>query len=275
MGTILHPTTTVVSDDDIGGSDHRLVFTELLLPDTQEQNRPTGKLERTLLNINRLNGEDTREMYQRVLLWKCEGMYTRVEPLVSNIRNMERRHQQAIIEELNSDIKKAITDAAQEVLGNHSRRRKGTMLLKDPELKRARRERRKHWRLWKQHGRESDLEAYKQARKDQRRATRATIQRGFTEFCDNVDRMADTEVSKVTAAMIRRRVRGGNSILGCDAQNLDSYAVHFENQFAWQEFHNRAVETPVEGGEETAVSFSFGNVHQAMQYLPKAKAPGH
>jgi hypothetical protein len=62
--------------------------------------------------------------------------------------------------------------------------------------------------------------------------------------------------------------------LGCDAQDLDSYAVHFENQFAWQEFHNRAVETPDEDQIEAAIPFSFGDVHQAMQYLPKAKAPG-
>jgi N-acetylmuramic acid 6-phosphate (MurNAc-6-P) etherase len=70
-------------------------------------------------------------------------MHERMERMVERITNMERSLQQSIIEEINSDIKRAIVDAATEVLGLHRRRRQGTMLLKDPELAQARRERRK------------------------------------------------------------------------------------------------------------------------------------
>lgn len=51
LGTAMHPLTVVVSEDDIGGSDHRLVYTEILLPGGRGNDRPTGQLEyqRTLL----------------------------------------------------------------------------------------------------------------------------------------------------------------------------------------------------------------------------------
>ena len=199
--------------------------------------------------------------------------------MIEAMRGWTTNLQQSFIEELNSDIKAIIERVADKILGRHQHRRKATVLLRDQNLRKARTHRRRCWRNWKRDGLEESLEEYRKARKEQRKATKEAIRKGFDDFTEAIEQMEDTEVSKVIATMVRRRTRGQSNHLGSDEASLSEYAEHFEKQFSRQEFHplemseRTKVNIEVEGVEEE-VPFSAKDVHTAMRMLPKAKAPG-
>jgi hypothetical protein len=152
--------------------------------------------------------------------------------------------------------------------------------LLDTEVRKAKAERRRCWRRIERGDRgEEACTAYKEARREQGRTIYKAKERIFQEFAEQVDRMEDGEVSKTISAMIKRRTRGGNQLLGSDQASLEEYARHFEQQFAMQDFHRQGrggteAQANAESDPEEEVPFGIWEVELALKRLPRAKAPG-
>lgn len=255
-----------ITEDDIGGSEHRMIFTEVILQMEQTNgSKNDGMVEK--LALLRLKDPETREAYQQAVRIRCGQMeWTRTQQAPA--RGRER------LDEMNASIQTILMEAAREVLGNRKPRRKGTQLLRDAELREAKAARRQAWRRLREEETERTRNEYKAARSRQAEATTKAKERIFQEFADRVDKMEATELSKVISAMAKRQRRGASIPLPSDERSMQAYAAHFAKQFARQDFHGEAMPRMQELEQEAQLPFTVQEMATLVHWLPRGKAPG-
>jgi hypothetical protein len=271
LGADRHPSgVRVVEEDDIGGSDHRMITTEITTA-RREARRPEDQ---PRLALNRLKKAEVRARYQE----RVNEALERLDWTKAWQDDAGPEH----IEWLNRHTRDILLEAARATVGERGRRKRGSQLLLDQDLRKAKAQRRRAWQRWRDEGSEATLEAYRQARREQGQATKRAKERVFQEFAARVGEMEDTEVSKIISALAKRQGRGA-SLLAADEESLETYAEHFERQFSLQGFHQEAEEgepgtadmaAPTRQEAEEEVPFSTAEVAAASRWLPRGKAPG-
>lgn len=275
LGTELHIDTRVIADDDIGGSEHRLVYTEILLleDDVTDESGPEGQ---ETLKLTRFKDERVREAYREATHHYFHGLTRYYSETARLIPLGTPETQREDIEEMNRMIKDETTRIAKAVLGLRTKvPRHLTGLLKDPAVILAKRRRRRAFiDINRSPASEELWEEYKDARKEQKRAIQSAKERLFWEFADRFEKLEDTDRSQLIAAMVRKRTRGKNSLLSADSQSLEAYATHFEGQFARREFHTGAQAETEARCLGVDFTITDDELRKLMRTLPKGKAPG-
>ena len=96
----------------------------------------------------------------------------------------------------------------------------------------------------------------------------------FDDFADRVERMSDTEQSKVIATMVRSRTREKATMLSCDRASLEQYAQYFEGQLPRRDFHWTVVPEEVPMYDTPAAPFGLADIQSEIKVRAKGKAPG-
>lgn len=225
--------TIVVSSDDVGGSDHRLIYTKILNTGMDEETGETEEAEtqkQEQFNLKLLS--ECQEAYIDNLRVGCREIMESSQEAVDKILETGYEAQRGLIESLSVRIKNTITTAARATVGTRKESRRMRPLLRDGKFRDARRERRSLFkRLGKDPNDETLATRYREARRAQHEARREAVERTFWGFGDKVEAMADTERSKLIAAMVRRKTRGRTSWLASDRESLDAYADFLSDSF--------------------------------------------
>lgn len=279
LGEDFHEETRVLSETDIGGSDHRLVMSRIVHSVIREYREEQNVLDQgELFALGKLKDEEVATMYASEMRYARQTFEGEFGESSDWMVDLPEDQQRVWIERMNDHLKALAKTVARDVLGNRQARgRRIKCLLKDENFNRARNERRRAFeRVRRSHGLcEEARMAYTEAKRNQAKATAAAKDRFFFEFTDRVETMSDQEMSKVVASLVKRRTRGGNPKLPCDASSMESYATFFEGQFRRQPFHR--TEVPEREEEETPVQevpFTRGEIARHIRNLPKGKSPG-
>lgn len=273
LGSARHTETALVGNDDVGGSDHRLIYTRIYEGPEVRPREAQGEVPR-LFNLGKLKETGGKKAYQRMVR---ERVYQTTEAFERNVENMQHaENKQEAIDELEKMLNGILCEAAEAALGSRDPyRRRNTTLWGDSAFREARRQRRRTYQRLRRDPENEELRgAYREARKEQDRALAEARERIFYEFADRVEAMEDTERSKTIASMIRTRTRGKNTLLSCDPESLEGYAAFFQGQLARRDFHRETAEIERPRYSVHGTPFGAGEVHEEKQRLAKGKSPG-
>ena len=273
--------TGLVGDDDLGGSDHRLVYARVLMEDGNPESDGSASHEGTsptarLFNLGKLKQRHYQESYQGEVRNGASLARWQMQDVLTEMRENPDAAAQDGIDRMESIIQGVLEQAAERTLGTREAyRRRNTVILRHPPYREARRRRRRAFRNWQRDPQNEGLQLeYREARRDQDRALREARELAFHEFADRVERMRDTERSKVFASMVRTRTRGKATMLSCDRASLEQYAQYFEGQLARRDFHWAVVPEEVPMYDTPAVPFGLADIQREMRILAKGKSPG-
>lgn len=115
-----------------------------------------------------------------------------------------REEQQGLLDYIDQEITHLFMSKATKVLGEKRHPRSDHMLVISEELVNAQRERRKAFKVWRKRPTEEAKTAYIEA---------------------------NNELLKLISASQKRRQRGVGSLLGCNAESLESYRQYLESSF--------------------------------------------
>lgn len=276
LGTATHSFTRVVAEDDIGGSDHRLVYTEVLLSVDTSEATDVDCPSKVCFRLNKLQDSNTRKDFMQEMEFIFAKKYSEYEVYQESLEHLSPEEKLEIIEKITLDITQTAEAVAENVLGRREKSpRHITGLLKDQAVRQAKRRRRKAFRrLQVSRYDEEAWSEYKEARQEQTLATIAAKERLFHEFADRFEKLGDPERSALIAAMVRKKYRGKNVLLSGDAQSMETYARHFQEQFSRRGCHVEEVsprEPQLIGVELGITAFEIQGL---MRKLPSCKAPG-
>lgn len=278
LGGASHAETGILEEEDLGGSDHRLVYTRILVQsDGNPQDRGTTTAMRERMrqfNLGKLKERAHQLNYQSEIRQRLPEGMNELNKLTSLLRNTDQP--QEIIDKMSETVEGILKAAAEVALGSRlAYQRKNTPLIRNVEFREARRRRRRAYKKLKKDPQNQQLvQEYATARKEQGNALIKAREEIFDDFADRFEKMQDSERSKTMASMIRSHTRGKNTYLDCDSQSLDSYATYFEGQYARRDFHQREVAEEEAKYRIHGTPFGALDIRKEMNHLVKGKTPG-
>ena len=255
----------VLSADDVGGTDHRLLWVSFRCP-----SQPLVAVSpRRFLRLRSLSDPA-----------RASALCASAHGLLSARSFAPSTGTLAWLDELSSHIASSLLRAAREVLGEYTPR-PSRFPFGTPEVQRARRLRKAAFRSFEAARvpatQESRWLKYKQARATQRRAVRQATSVMFDRFSAHLTSKPRTEQTRMISAMARHRRQFQSHSLSGDATSLSSYATHFTAIVdsshlgaSWSPLPCLAL-GPISAA---ACPFTPLQVTQALCSLPTGKAPG-
>jgi hypothetical protein len=246
-----------VEDNDIGGSDHRLVYVHISRPAITPEEAPAE----ACINLKKLAVPEFREAYEEAIL-------VNLTPLGEEIchRVESRLVTQEAIDEWSRTITATIKSTAMHVLGPVKNKRRESDLAKDVlviEAKRIRRAAFENWRKQKRTERRQELwDDYQQKCIRQNLEVQRAKKRAFQKFCDEMACKNATEQLKVLRNIKVRRTRGGSRFLSSKPEHLEVYKRFFEGQFSRRDFHATYVQAM--HGEEEGIDEEMLHIMNAI-----------
>jgi hypothetical protein len=273
----MHKEGRVVTEEDLGGSDHRLIYTRVIdvtaREEEEEEAEAEAEAEEWRINLEKLKIKEWAERYRAQLQEECRLQEEEMNALERRAEGAGPEEAQRIIDRMSGRIEGALKRAAEKALGRTRRTQGRSKLAQDPEYKEARRNRKRAFRRVQSNPSQENQKEYERTRREQEEKYHRAKSRAYYEFAEKVEEMEDTEMTKVISAIIKRKTRGGRD-LSCTEEDMERAAAHFEKQFARQSFHREDVrEAEGEGGEGECV-FSTKTILEEAKKLAKAKAPG-
>ncbi len=259
----------VLSSEDIGGSDHRLIHVTL-----KEKGKPLQK-EKKFKKINLKNLEKEKNLYN--YLKDVSDALLRVEfPAQWDCLPGSPQAQQ-LVNFIDLAIFKAISESAAKNLG-FCKRRIRVGKLYTPELANAKKARRKAFNIWRKNRDDpnSFLE-YKAAKKDERKKIKSAAKTSFLRFSLEMNDKTSCEQSKILRHLRTSRTKSTGTELHTDQESLEEYAEHFRLMYREEIEEQRHTPSPnlwrpPEVTQKLEIDES--TVRIVLESLPNGKASG-
>lgn len=267
--------TRVLEEEDMGGSDHRMIIGEFALPQRGRPERAEVCTHKAW-NLGKLEDERTRIGYERTLRAKLEPWFEDWDG--------GRALEGTDIDRMEEGLCQAIEEAARTTIGERTKRKRrdGTGIVESEALRGIRRQRRA---LYQRLGccRPEDKarlrEEYRACLKEQRVEVKRELERRFAEFSAKVSSKSKSEQSKILSNMRKQRSRGTGAgrMLDNDPDSMDRYRAHFAGQFSRKEFQAPSpIRVDLEGlpADRERQPFTNEETYQGILRSTNGKAPG-
>ena len=233
----------VMSEDDCGGSDHRMIVADFVKPvitdgiGTSPSVRHPSDRDYKRLRMRKLECPDTRKEFVSRLTEDLRPIMTIIEDQLLGPGPPDQEKLDSIEDEFTVTLK----ETGKAILGIQTVRVRGGHVL-SKELRTAKRERRVAFTamrgMSKAYGFENPntVEArskYKQAKTKEKGLLRTELRRAYDRFAEEIARMPKAAQSKVLSRIRKARQRDTNGgALMCDERSVEAHRIHFQQMYS-------------------------------------------
>ncbi|CDS14377.1 hypothetical protein LRAMOSA06546 [Lichtheimia ramosa] len=271
------PTLNIQHDLSLN-SDHRLcVFS--FIPTQPLPTIPTANAPRLHWKLQRLEDPEVKQLYVDKFTETASTLVDTINTYLDN--NAPQVPSQQVLDNLNNQLLKAITDALDSSVTRGRMRPKHWKWFWTDELERLAKKREVAFRAWR-HARSDDLvdiaerrEVFLSARQDFDKELKRTRNRQWRQFCTSMERKSHVDANMVIKRMRRGR-NTGPMLTHRDGphQAAEAMANHLETVFGG----NRVQDTPlpllIVPEEQDPSPFAADVIHRIIRQLAPRKAPG-